>query len=69
MLVYRDRLFCSAPCRNTRCDRRLTPEIIADATAWTESFRPKGSGALIDQADLSEGCDAYVPNLEPADGA
>jgi len=65
MISYKDREFCSAGCRNTRCDRRLTPEVIADATAWSASFGV--DHAMISQRDRSGDCAAFIPNLEPTD--
>jgi len=65
MISYKDREFCSAPCRNERCDRRLTPEVIADATAWSASFGV--DHAMISQRNRQDDCTAFIPNLEPAD--
>jgi hypothetical protein len=57
-LCYLDRQFCSAPCGNTECGRNLNDKVYADARRW---WRDQPGEAPIAMADMSKGCDGFVP--------
>lgn len=56
MAGYRDRTFCIARCKTTRCDRKLTEQVRRDAREWWG-----GDGAPIGQANFSSRCEDYQP--------
>lgn len=50
--TYQDRMFCSAQCGETRCDKNMTPEVRLE---MSQQELP------IWCADMSEGCPVYEP--------
>lgn len=56
MICFRDMTFCTAPCVNSECHRRLTIEVRAAAERWWGK-----PGAPIAVADFSRNCPAYQP--------
>lgn len=57
MICFRDMTFCRAKCKNTDCDRLLTPKVELEAVAWWG----KDSPAPIAVSDFHERCDIYIP--------
>lgn len=60
MMRYRDMTFCSAPCANATCDRRLTDDVRDAARRWWGK-----DGAPIAVQDMREGCADYVERPAP----
>jgi len=56
MICYLDMTFCSEPCGNESCNRRLTPKIEADAERWWKKPNPP-----IALANFRDGCGKYMP--------
>lgn len=56
MICFRDMAFCSAPCSNHACPRKLTERLMLQAREWWG-----GPDAPIAWADMSEGCPDLIP--------
>lgn len=54
MMCYKDRKFCSAQCKNDKCDRQFTDEIHEAARKWWG-----GDDAPIAFMDFSTTCQEY----------
>lgn len=57
MMCYRDRTYCDAPCDARDCDRRITPEIEADA---------ERVGMPLAISDFRDVCSKYLMPLDAA---
>lgn len=62
MICYKDKTFCSAPCRTESCNRNLNEKVYAEARAWW-----RGDNPPICVSDLSEGCRYFLPLEEKTD--
>jgi hypothetical protein len=67
MLCYKGQSFCSAGpgCATTDCGRKITDEVMADATEWWRGFSSKpDDGPLFSMMDFSSRCPDYQPIKE-----
>lgn len=55
MISFKDMTFCSSPCGNTECYRKLTPQVLNDAEAWWG-----GEGAPMAIANMASSCPQFV---------
>ncbi len=53
MICYKDKTFCMADCKNTKCSRFMTPELEDEARSF---------GLPVAMADFSDNCADYIPN-------
>lgn len=55
MISFKDMTFCSSPCQNTECYRKLTPQIVNDAEAWWGN-----ENAPIAIANMATTCESFI---------
>ena len=55
MFSYKDMTFCNSDCTNTECERKLTPEVVNNASHWWG-----GDDAPIAISNFSNSCESYV---------
>jgi hypothetical protein len=58
MICYRDRMFCSAICDTTWCDRNFSPAVAAKAEEWWKGFK-SDRPVPVQFRDLHVGCVEY----------
>lgn len=68
MLCFKGRSWCSASesCATQVCDRKVTDEVRAEATAWWRDFSTKpDDGPVFSYMDFSGRCGEYQPIEAP----
>lgn len=55
MISYKDMTFCNSSCGNTKCHRKLTPQVFNDAAVWWGS-----DDAPIGIANMAITCESFI---------